>query len=224
MYCGLPILAVADIKVGGQVGVSTDHIFRGVSQTMSGAAIEAEVDVDFENGWYGYVWGSNVDYTDALTPDDGADIEVDFGIGYIFSATHNVTLGLELVKYTNPGTEEGYDYNYEELLASVTFYDEHSLTVGYSDNVFGNPGDGIYYALNSGLDLSNEISLGLELGHYDLSESFDTAYSYAELSIAGELKSIDWQISYVTTTDADEDVFYASTTKDRLMLALSMSF
>jgi len=224
MYCSVPGFVAAEMSVGGQVSVSTDHIFRGVSQTMSGAALEVEVDVEFENGWYGYAWGANVDYTDSLTPDDGADIEIDYGVGYVFAVNDDVTLGLEAVAYTFPGTKDGYDYNYEELLACMTIHDQHSLTVGFSDNVFGSAADGTFYALNSGLELSDEISLGIEIGHYDLSDSYATAYSYAALSVAGELRSVDWQLSYITTTDEDQEIFYDSTIKDRFMLELSMSF
>ena len=216
--------AAAETSVSGHVSIATDHIFRGVSQTMSGAAVEVEVDVEFENGWYGYVWASNVDFTDSLDPDDGANFEIDFGIGYEFAVNNNVTLGVEAVTYTFPGTKEGYSYDYEEIIASVSIFEQHSLTLGYTDNLFGNSADARFYAVKSGTDLSDGIGLSLELGHYDFSESFGDAYSYMTLSIAGELRSVEWQLAYITTTAADQDLFYASNTADRVMLALRMSF
>lgn len=224
IFLGLPGAALSDVTIGGHVAVSTDYMFRGVSQTMSGPSIQAEIDIEFENGWYGYAWGSNVDYTDSDTPDDGANVELDIGVGYIFSAAENTTLGFELTSYLFPGTEEGVDYNYQELQAFMTFYDQHSLTIGYSNDVSGSGGKGIFYAINSGTELSTELSLGMELGHYDLSDSYGTAYNYAELSVSGEFQVIGWQLSYITTTEDDEEVFYASTIEDRLVLELNMSF
>lgn len=224
IFPGLQGAALADVTIGGHVAVSTDYMFRGVSQTMSGPSIQAEIDVEFENGWYGYAWGSNVDYTDSGTPDDGAKVELDIGVGYVLSAAENTTLGFELTNYLFPGTKEGVDYNYQELQAFMTLYERHSLTIGYSNDVSGSGGRGIFYAINSGADLSPGLSLGMELGHYDLSDSYGTAYSYAELSVSGELKVIGWQLSYVTTTGEDEAVFYASTIEDRIVLELNMSF
>lgn len=221
---GLPGVAWSDMSVGGHVAVSTDYMFRGVSQTMSSPSVQAEIDIEFENGWYGYAWGSNVDYTDSGTPDDGANVELDIGVGYVFSAAENTTLGFELTNYLFPGTKEGVDYNYQELQAFMTLYDQHSLMIGYSNDVSGSGGKGVYYAINSAADLSSGLSLGMELGHYDLGDSYGTAYSYAELSVSGELSVIGWQLSYVTTTDEDEAVFYASTIEDRFVLELNMSF
>lgn len=220
----IPGLAMSDMNVGGHVTVATDYRFRGVSQTMSGAALQAELDVDFESGWYGYAWGSNVDFTGSNATDDGANIEFNFGIGYIFNVADDVTLGLEAMTYIFPGTEPGYDYDYGEWQAYLTLYDQHSLMITYSDNVFGSARNGTFYAFNSGLDLSHRLSLGLELGYYDLNDSYRTAYRYATLSVAGELQSIDWQLSYITTTDEDEELFYASTIEDRFVLELTMSF
>ncbi len=222
--CGMQDFALAEVNVSGHVSVATDHVFRGVSQSMSRAAVEIEVDVEFESGWYGYIWGSNVDFTDSLTPDDGVNYEIDFGVGYEFAVNKNVSLGFEAVTYTFPGAKAGYSYDYEEILASISIFDQHRLMFGYTDDLFGNAADAMFYAANSALELSAGMNLGLELGHYDINESLGDAYSYAALSVAGDLNSVGWQLTYITTNAEDEDLFYASTTADRVMFALSIPF
>lgn len=223
-FSGLSGDAAADINVGGQVTVVTDYLFRGVSQTMSGAAAQAELDIAHDSGWYGYAWASNVDFTDSATPDDGAAVEFDLAAGYVHSIGDNVTVGLEATAYLFPGTKDGYDYDYTELQGSFTLHDRHSLTIAYSDDVFGSGTEGIFYALGSGLALSEQLSLGVELGYYDLSDGYDMAYSYAQMSLAGALKSLGWQLSYVTTADEAGSLFYESTIDDQLTFALTMSF
>jgi len=221
---GMQDVALAEMNVGGHVSVATDHVFRGVSQTMSRAAVEVEVDVESESGWYGYVWGSNVDFTDSLTPDDGVNYEIDFGVGYEFAVNKNVSLGFEAVTYTFPGAKAGYSYDYEEFLATISIFEQHRLTFGYTDDLFGNAADAMFYAVDSALELSTGMNLGLELGHYNINESLGSAYSYAALSVAGDFNSVGWQLAYITTNAEDEDLFYASTTADRVMLALSIPF
>ncbi len=100
----------------------------------------------------------------------------------------------------------------------------HDLTIGYSDNVFGSGSEGIFYSVGIGQDLTETIRLRLELGHHDLESAYDQSYSYAEVVVSGFAQSIEWQLSYVTTSDAAAELFYESTIEDRFVLALSVSF
>ena len=221
---GIPGPAAADIDIGGQLVIATDYMFRGVSQTMSGAALQGELGVEADNGWYGYVWASNVDFTDSSTDDDGCSVEIDLHAGYSRSVNDKLTVSVAASAYVFPNTKPGFDYNYEELHGALSINDRHSLTIGYSDNVFGSSSTGVFYAGSTGFDLSTQLNFGIELGHYDLEDGYDISYSYAVLSLAGELKSIDWQLSYFTTSDEIEEIFYKSTVSDRLVLALTLAF
>lgn len=221
---GLSGPAEAELDVGGQITLTSDYTFRGVSQTMSNPAVQVELDVDHDSGWYGYIWASNVHFTDSNTPDDGARAEVDFVIGYAHSIDQNVSLGVDVSAYTFPGTKSGFNYDYVELHTTLTANDQYRLTIGYSDNVFNSGSSGIFYSAGSDFALSERLSLGLELAHYDLDDGHDMAYSYGMLSLAGELTSFDWQLSFLTTSSEAEEIFYASNVDDRLILSLTMPF
>ena len=54
------IALAADVSY--ELALKTDYVYRGVSQTRSGPAVQASVAIDTESGWHGYLWGSNVDY------------------------------------------------------------------------------------------------------------------------------------------------------------------
>ena len=61
---------VAAQEVTGNVALTTDYIFRGVTQTDGGPAISGGFDVDAD-GFYVGVWGSSVDFSDDTTMDQG---------------------------------------------------------------------------------------------------------------------------------------------------------
>lgn len=221
---GISCRAAADIDVGGQVTVATDYMFRGASQTMSGAALQGEIGIEAENGWYGYVWASNVDFTDSGTDDDGASLEVDLDVGHAHVVNNRCAVSLGVAAYMFPNTKPGLDYDYAEWYGTLSIDDQHRLTIGYSDDVFGSGTAGAFYEARTGIDISEQLYLGVELGHYDLKDGYDISYNYTVLSLAGSLQSIGWQLSYFTTSDAAGEIYFESAVSDRLVLALTLEF
>ncbi len=57
----LPAYADSDITIGGAAWLTTDYVFRGITQTAENAAVQAEFDVTYK--WlYFTAWSSNVDF------------------------------------------------------------------------------------------------------------------------------------------------------------------
>lgn len=220
----VPCTAAAGVDVFGQFTVATDYVYRGVSQTMSGAALQGELGFEAESGWYGFAWASNVKFTEGAVPDDGARVELNFGSGYSLALTERLTATIGGTYFQFPGTEPGFDYDYVEWHSSLEIDGMHDLTIGYSDNVFGSGSDGTFYALGIGQDVTETVGLRLELGHHDLESAYDNAYSYAELCVVGFAQSIGWRLSYVTTSDTAAELFDESTIQDRFVFALSVTF
>jgi uncharacterized protein (TIGR02001 family) len=221
---GISSQAGADIDIGGQVTIASDYMFRGASQTMSGAALQGELGIEADNGWYGFVWASNVDFTDSYTQDDGASLELDLDVGYAHVINDRLAVFLGAAAYFFPNTEPGFDYDYVEWHGSLSVDGRHGLTIGYSDNVFASGSTGVFYEARTGMNLSEQLYLGIELGHYDLEDGYDISYNYAVLSLAGSLQAIGWQLSYFTTSDEAGEIFFESTISDRLVLALTLEF
>tara|TARA_R110002096_G_C14645208_1_gene725921 strand:- start:3401 stop:4117 length:717 start_codon:yes stop_codon:yes gene_type:complete len=216
--------AMADIDGYGRVSIGTDFMFRGVSQTMSRPAVEVEFCLDHDSGAYGFLWSSNVDFTEDGDPDDGANIEVDLGAGYARAINDRLLIDVGVIAYFYPGTESGVDYDYIEWLGAIELDETHRLTIGYSDDVFASGEAGIFYAAGSGITLPADLWLGFEVGHYDLDEAYGASYNYAELGIEGGLQRVEWRVSYHTTSSDAEELFYASTVDDRVALTLNLPF
>ena len=221
---GISSQAGAGVDVGGQVTIATDYMFRGASQTMSGAALQGELGIESDSGWYGYVGATNVDFTDSGTQDDGARLELDIDVGYAHVFNDRLIVSLGAAAYIFPNTESGFDYDYVEWYGSLNVDDRHGLNIGYSDDVFASGTTGVFYEAHTGMNLSERLYLGIELGYYDLEDGYDISYNYAVLSLAGSLQAIGWQLSYLTTSDEAGEIFLESTISDRLVLALTLDF
>ena len=52
-----------DFSFSGNVGLYSDYIFRGYTQTQNEPAIQGGFDVEHSSGLYAGTWASNVDWT-----------------------------------------------------------------------------------------------------------------------------------------------------------------
>ena len=133
-------VALADDGISYNLTLTSDYVFRGISQTMGKPALQFGVDLEHNSGLFAYVWASNVDYTEAGDPDDGANWELNLGLGFSLELTPNLYTDLAWQRYENPGTHPGIDYGYNEWSAVFVFQEAHALTIGYNDTLYGYPG------------------------------------------------------------------------------------
>ena len=70
-----PASAQTEVDVAFNVGVVSDYVFRGASQTDEEPALQGGVDIT-AGSFYAGVWGSNVDFF------DDTDAEIDFYGGF----------------------------------------------------------------------------------------------------------------------------------------------
>ena len=107
-----------DISVTG----TSDYIFRGVSQTDSGPALQFNLGVHHSSGFHAGLWTSNVDFNN---PGSGTNLELDYTVGWAFSLPGDSSLDVYATRYSYPGTNAGYDIAYNELIADYSFL-EHT--------------------------------------------------------------------------------------------------
>jgi len=102
--------ALAEESFGFNVGVASDYVFRGVSQTDEGPQLFAGW--DYSNGiFYAGGWASNVDFG------DGTDIEVDAYLG-VKPVWGDVTFDFGAIYYGYVNAPGGADWNQLELKAA----------------------------------------------------------------------------------------------------------
>ena len=116
--------AESESPVTWSVAVTTDYVFRGVSQTDEGPAFQPGLTYTAPFGLYVGVWGSNVDFGD---PDPeaglrGPNFELDAFVGYSYDFNDSWNLDVSAVRYTYHGASSGVpsgDYN--EYIAKLTW-------------------------------------------------------------------------------------------------------
>lgn len=214
----------AAVEFGGDVTIGTDYVFHGVSQTMSSPTIQATVEFETDNGWYGYLWASNVDFTPAGTADDGAKSEINAELGYSFPLGERVYASLGGVYYAFPRTLPDYDYDYGEWLASIVVDDRHRFGLAFSDNTLGSGSSGTVVTAGTSLDISDSVAIDVTIGHYDLQRAYGHSYQYAEVGTSGQMKQVDWRLGYIVTAGDDTELFESSNVGERIVLSLSFSF
>jgi uncharacterized protein (TIGR02001 family) len=103
-------------NISGSVWLTTDYIFRGVSNTDENPAAQGSLDYTFK-GFYVGIWGSNSDLSDA-------GIEIDYYGGYA-GDVGNFGYDLMAIYYTYPsgGNDPEIDYLEAHLGLTYTFAD-----------------------------------------------------------------------------------------------------
>jgi len=86
------------------VGLTSDYIFRGISQTSGNPAIQGGIDYAHSSGFHAGVWGSNVSWISDFTPAISSSLELDtyFGFGNSFAEDFSYDVGY--VRYNYPAS------------------------------------------------------------------------------------------------------------------------
>jgi uncharacterized protein (TIGR02001 family) len=98
------------------VGLVSDYRFRGVSMSDEQAAAQAGVTVSHANGFHGDLFVSTIDEWGVGPDGDGAQVEVDFTLGWSFS-TGGLDFDVAAAAWTYP---DGTDASYVEFPVSVS--------------------------------------------------------------------------------------------------------
>jgi uncharacterized protein (TIGR02001 family) len=118
---GLALPAQAEqLELSATTTLTTDYVFRGVSQTGNEPAIQGSLDAAY-GIFYAGVWGSNVDFSNSL--------ELDW-YGGITPSWQGIDFDIGVIYYTYPG-DNGIDFVEIKTGGSYTFGE--SFTVGVTN-------------------------------------------------------------------------------------------
>jgi len=176
------------------VGLYSQYIFRGLTQTANKLAVQGGVDFTHSSGFYLGSWGSNISWLeDAATaaPAYGysnSSLELDLYGGYK-GAIKDVSYDVGLLQYVYPGTPNASQAKAEttEVYGSLSYkWVTAKISVAASDRVFGSRNaSGTYYAdLTANYPLTDTITVTGHVGRQEYSGSFagtsNDLYSYTD--------------------------------------------
>jgi uncharacterized protein (TIGR02001 family) len=195
LVCG-PVSAQERPEVAWNVGVASDYVFRGFSQTDGNAQVFGGVDATLGNFSVGS-WVSNVDFG------DGTDVEVDLYGGY-GSEIEGFEVDFGFAGYLYPSQPDGSDYNYVELKADISRAIgpvSVGTSVSWSPDYFGDDESAIYVEANAAFALADRWEVSGALGHQ-------------ALDISGDYSTWNLGVSFSLTETVLIDVRYSDTDLD----------
>ncbi len=181
--------------LSGTLTVTNDYRFRGVSQTTGEGAVQLGVELAHESGFYGGVWFSNVDF------DAFADIETDIYLGYSHDMSEETNLDVALLYYLYNDEPSGGEYDYFELMATLTHSYEggaevHGL-VALTPEYFGETGFGWYIEGGVGFQIVEWLGISANVGYQDVEDL--GAYTTWNAGLTASWEIIDFDARYVDT-------------------------
>ena len=191
--------------VEGNVALTSDYIFRGVTQTDGGPAISGGFDVAGDSGLYAGVWGSSVDFGDDTT------MELDLYGGYA-TTLGSWDLDIGGIFYGYPDSPSaGGDQNFWEFYAGVG----HALgplawdaKLSWSPDFYLESGSATY--LETGL--AYEFPAGVAIDARIAASTFDDLpaadYEDYQIGVSGTvLQTLGWDVRYHSLSDGGDDSF-----------------
>ena len=164
--------------VTGNLGFTSDYVFRGISQTAGKLAVQGGFDVDFKNGLTAGVWASNVSTA-------FGNLEVDLYANYGFKVGQ-VDLSVGYIDYTYSTARNGGEANVSAAYKGVTLKVSKGVNGTLSD---------YYYEAAYSYDIAavKGLNLGLHYGSDAATSKYDysIALTYPVFGFAGTVSYSD---------------------------------
>ena len=188
---------IDDVSVSANMSLTSNYIWRGMTQTHNGPAIQGGIDLGM-NGFYLGTWGSNVSWVG----ETDNSMEVDYYAGYA-NKYEALEYDLGFIRYAYPqadGSNEfdevylGLSYDFGVIALSATY------SLGLDDAA-----DDI--EVGASVPLPYDISLDAAYGMYD------TVGDRVTASLGKSLGKFDFSLAYAqfsadSGSAADEDNVY----------------
>lgn len=190
-------------EVSANIGVTSNYLWRGVTQSADGPSVSGGLDYEHESGFYAGTWIGSIDWGNG----NGAETDWYFG-------------------YSGEAGDFGYDVGYVYYAYPEQEFDDSNFGEAYVNGSFGAAGFGVAYTLNAdadddapfgqgdlyyhvsyGFELPDEYSLGLTYGYYDfdIDESVWGDWDYSHIQADISKGDFTFSISKAQEESGDDD-------------------
>ncbi len=195
-------------EVTANAAVSSNYIWRGLTQTANDAAVSGGIDYASESGFYVGTWVSNVNYG----ADDIYSYEHDVYFGFSGEAD-GISYDVGYLYY-NYDAEANFDF--AEVYGSIGM-GGFSLTLSLLAHTQADEADGQDFgfaqASYTSIDYSTEILNGTELGFHvgyhegDFAEAFNGVEGYVNYGVSVAKDGFSFAITGTDLDDAGPDAY-----------------
>ena len=221
-----PYVQAAD-EWGGTVSLVSDYVFRGVTQTRGGEALQADMHWQGDGGWLAGAWVSTVD----PNPGPGPTVEVNLYAGVARELAEDWVARILAIHYAYPNDTTPLRWDYDEVAASLAFRDRVAATIAWSPN-YSSFGAGEFvedrttmsYELSAQLPFRQRWLATVGAGYQDLDNLFGTGYVFWNCALTYD--STPWQLTLARfgTSERATYLYGSEATQDRWSLGLQWQF
>lgn len=219
--------AHAQVSWHGSLGVTSDYVQTGVSQTRGASAIQGGLRADVGTRWSVGVWGSQIDRNRG----PGATYEIDAYLTHAWQVTPDWIATATATHYFFPNDTSFLRYDYDEL----------ALTVGYRATVFAsvvwspNMSEGTRtalaekkeawaYELTMNQPIVRALSWNAGVGRRDLSALFGESYWYGHAGLSYTAANLGLHLTYARADGTAHRMFGDERAADTLIGAIIWKF
>jgi uncharacterized protein (TIGR02001 family) len=202
------------------LSVTSDYVFRGITQTDFDPALQGGVDYAFgDSGWYIGVWGSNIDFASTGSP----DIEIDAYAGFATDLSEDWNLDLHAIRYFYIGEDEDYgSLDYNEYFAKITYAEMINFTVAYANDYANADVSSTYYALGGNWEVGNGFGLNASYGHSSFSGGWGS-YDDWNLGVSRSFGPVEAALNYYDTSGGYvDDLFGGDNASDTFVISFKI--
>ena len=230
---------VSGFEISGNVALTSDYRFRGISQSDESAAIQGGFDAEFGPGFYIGTWASSVDFGSDDDTGSFGTLEVDYYAGWAHSIG-DTDFGVDVgyMYYDYPGDTVDPEGDYQEFYIGGSWRDL-SLQVNYSDDYYAETDEFWYISGDYSFSLLQDLTIGLHVGYNMLEElelrddgsvkqggflsSDEDAYTDYSVTVTYNWAGVDFSVAYVGTDLDDVDVFGSDLADDTAVFTIAKS-
>ncbi len=186
------------VEISSNVGLSSDYIWRGMSQTKGDLSVNGGFDLSTDMGFYIGTWASNANFTDT-------SMELDIYLGFSGEMAENMTYDVGYISVIYPGNDS---LDFEEAYVGFNIY---GLSILYSDG-------------QNDMPSYSEIGYSVDAGP----GSFSISYGEYEDNGDNSLVGYDWNVGDFSLGfyyfDFEADPNSSNVDDDGAYVSLSRSF
>lgn len=224
-----PATMAADksFSLSGNVALTTDYVWRGISQSNEEAAIQGGFDFEHKKGFYAGIWGSNVNFLDG----DQAQVEIDLYGGFKFKIG-NFELDAGVIHYDYPGALGTLMYDFEEVYIGASFATKKAGTFSakYSNapDYFGTKDSANYLEFGYEYGFKNGFTVSAHVGKSD-GDAFETAgapdtdYTDTKIAVSKDFAGFGFELAATDTNYSKAECGGSKICDSRIVLTVSKS-
>ena len=182
------------VEISSNVGLSSDYIWRGMTQTNGDISVNGGFDLSTDMGFYIGTWASNANV-------GTASMELDVYLGFSGEMAENMTYNVGYISVIYPGNDAK---DFEEAYVG---FDIYGLSILYSDGQDNGPSySEIGYSVNAGPG-----SFNISYGEYeDTGDNTLIGYDWGVGDFSLGFYYFDFEAHKNNTNGVDDDGAYVS--------------